>query len=388
MRLMASAACLRVPAVEIERCSLLGRRLYLQSAIYRFSAPPRPRDVVVVQINPVARESEPHFRAGNHEPGQRDHVQLLADRRISRHRIRPAADRRGIAEGGTGTGEYRRINVHRIDLGFIGRNFRRRAGSTPISISSRCCIAPAAAPGGGFLDRTSATSVCAAPSICASRCAPSGDDEMRPVSTGSRRSTGTAGAACARLPAISRRSFSATGRVCPARHCRCRHHDAGARRHRQRGQHVALGRRGVDGAIHRAADRAGRRMPDASGLQDRLGQDHARLPAAGAQRSSIAVGPVWQGGGSGEDDLLASCYSTALALAFERRLRSVALPRSRPAFYGFRPTPRRGSRSGPLMSEVEAEPRGLEARGFCCFSEESAITTSMRLASTDWRVPR
>lgn len=39
-----------------------------------------------------------------------------------------------------------------------------------------------------------------------------------------------------------------------------------------------------------------------------------------------AVGPVWQGGGQGEDDLLYSCYAKALHLAQEKDLASIAFP--------------------------------------------------------------
>ena len=39
-----------------------------------------------------------------------------------------------------------------------------------------------------------------------------------------------------------------------------------------------------------------------------------------------AVGPVWSGGGKAEEDLLASCYRTALDLAAAHRLVSIAFP--------------------------------------------------------------
>src|SRR5437899_852844 len=39
-----------------------------------------------------------------------------------------------------------------------------------------------------------------------------------------------------------------------------------------------------------------------------------------------AVGPVWSGGKNGEPELLASCYRTALALAADNNLRTIAFP--------------------------------------------------------------
>ena len=47
------------------------------------------------------------------------------------------------------------------------------------------------------------------------------------------------------------------------------------------------------------------------------------------------VGPVWQGGGHGEEELLRSCYDNALRLAAERGCRSVAFPLISAGNYGF-----------------------------------------------------
>ena len=47
------------------------------------------------------------------------------------------------------------------------------------------------------------------------------------------------------------------------------------------------------------------------------------------------VGPVWQGGGFGEEKLLRSCYDSALALAAEYRCRSIAFPLISTGNYGF-----------------------------------------------------
>ncbi len=48
-----------------------------------------------------------------------------------------------------------------------------------------------------------------------------------------------------------------------------------------------------------------------------------------------AVGPVWQGGQSGEPDLLAGAYRTALRLAAEHDCKSVALPAISCGVYGY-----------------------------------------------------
>jgi len=92
---------------------------------------------------------------------------------------------------------------------------------------------------------------------------------------------------------------------------------------------------GVDGAIHRAAGpellaecRTLGRCP--TGMV-RMTQGY-RLPAANVIH---AVGPVWEGGARGEDDLLASCYRNALALARENGFRSIAFPAISCGAYGF-----------------------------------------------------
>jgi O-acetyl-ADP-ribose deacetylase len=91
----------------------------------------------------------------------------------------------------------------------------------------------------------------------------------------------------------------------------------------------------VDGALHRAAGpglleecRALNGCPTGGAKMTR---GH-RLPA---KHVIHTVGPVWEGGGAGEDDLLAQCYRSCFALVEEHGLRSVAFPAISCGVYAF-----------------------------------------------------
>ena len=71
-----------------------------------------------------------------------------------------------------------------------------------------------------------------------------------------------------------------------------------------------------------------------------------------------AVGPVWNGGGEGEDELLASCYRTALRLAVAHRLASIAFPAISTGVYRF-PADRAARIA---VGTVAAELAGVTAR--------------------------
>lgn len=92
---------------------------------------------------------------------------------------------------------------------------------------------------------------------------------------------------------------------------------------------------GVDGAIHR------RGGPEIMAECRRIGgcpTGQTVMTGAGrlkARKVLHSVGPVWRGGGRGEAELLASCYRTALTLARDNELRSVAFPSISTGIYGY-----------------------------------------------------
>jgi len=133
-----------------------------------------------------------------------------------------------------------------------------------------------------------------------------------------------------------------------------------------------LGGGGVDGAIHRAAG------PELKTECERLGgcdTGSAKITRGYrllARHVIHAVGPVWNGGGKNEEELLASCYRTALALAAQHRLASIAFPAISTGVYRFPTDLAARIAVGTVASEISAAPRGLERAVFCCFSDESA----------------
>ncbi len=72
-----------------------------------------------------------------------------------------------------------------------------------------------------------------------------------------------------------------------------------------------------------------------------------------------AVGPVWHGGDSGEDEALAACYRNAIALADEHGLASVAFPAISTGIYGF-PADRAASIAIRSAAQALAEHPKLE----------------------------
>jgi O-acetyl-ADP-ribose deacetylase (regulator of RNase III) len=144
-----------------------------------------------------------------------------------------------------------------------------------------------------------------------------------------------------------------------------------------------LGGGGVDGAIHRAAGPELLAECETLGGCETGGAKITRGYRLKARHVIHAVGPVWSGGRKGEDDLLASCYRTALALAGEQRLASIAFPSISTGVYRFPPDRAARIAVGTVASELASAPRGIMRVVFCCFSQDSARHHMTAVADLD-----
>lgn len=133
-----------------------------------------------------------------------------------------------------------------------------------------------------------------------------------------------------------------------------------------------LGGGGVDGAIHRAAGpellAECRTLGGCQTGSARITRGYRLL----AKHVIHAVGPVWSGGGKGEEEFLASCYRTALDLAAEHRLRSLAFPAISTGIYRFPPDRAARIAVGTVAAELAAAERGIRRVVFCCFAQDAA----------------
>ncbi len=100
-----------------------------------------------------------------------------------------------------------------------------------------------------------------------------------------------------------------------------------------------IGGGGVDGAIRRAGGtEIARACAEIRRREGGCPTGQAVITPGGnlpARYVIHTVGPVWEGGNSGEPELLASCYQESLRLAVENGFQSVAFPSISTGIYGY-----------------------------------------------------
>jgi O-acetyl-ADP-ribose deacetylase len=132
-----------------------------------------------------------------------------------------------------------------------------------------------------------------------------------------------------------------------------------------------LGGGGVDGAIHRAAGPGllaeCRTLGGGRTGEVKLTHGHGLR----ARWIAHAVGPVWHGGGQGEDAQLASCYRRSLDLAREVASRTIAFPAISTGAYGYPLEAATRIAITTVRDEIHAREDGLHVI-FCCFTTADA----------------
>jgi O-acetyl-ADP-ribose deacetylase (regulator of RNase III) len=109
-----------------------------------------------------------------------------------------------------------------------------------------------------------------------------------------------------------------------------------------------------------AAGSAAARLGDA-----KLTQGY-RLPARFVIHT---VGPVWQGGGQSEAELLASCYRRSLAVGAAAGARTIAFPSISTGIYGYPIAAAAQIAVATVTAALKAKP-DFDEITFCCFSPE------------------
>tara|TARA_Y100001934_G_C12207057_1_gene704107 strand:+ start:270 stop:794 length:525 start_codon:yes stop_codon:yes gene_type:complete len=140
---------------------------------------------------------------------------------------------------------------------------------------------------------------------------------------------------------------------------------------------------GVDGAIHAAA--GPKLLAACQGIGgcptgSAVMTDAFNLEKNGVKHIIHAVGPIWQGGGEREPELLQSAYRTSLQLAEEAGLKTIAFPSISTGVYGF-PLAQAAALALSVMREKNSDDESaLQKVTFVLFDEGSLNTFSQAAA--------
>jgi O-acetyl-ADP-ribose deacetylase (regulator of RNase III) len=135
-----------------------------------------------------------------------------------------------------------------------------------------------------------------------------------------------------------------------------------------------MGGGGVDGAIHRKGGPA--ILDECIRITNKHGgcdPGEAVYTTAGKLPVKYVihtVGPIWDGGASGEDKLLRNCYLNSLKIAEELGVKSIAFPNISTGVYRF-PKQRAAEIAVNAVKEYSSSKTGIERIIFVCFDEEN-----------------
>jgi O-acetyl-ADP-ribose deacetylase (regulator of RNase III) len=136
-----------------------------------------------------------------------------------------------------------------------------------------------------------------------------------------------------------------------------------------------MGGGGVDGAIHRAGGPAIlEECKKIRARQGRLPTGQAVITTAGNMKARYVihtVGPIWHGGGEGEEGLLRSCYRESLRLAVEKGCKTIAFPAISTGVYGYPMKPAAISAIQEVVDFLKKEDTSLHEVRFVLFDHKS-----------------
>ena len=141
-----------------------------------------------------------------------------------------------------------------------------------------------------------------------------------------------------------------------------------------------LGGGGVDGAIHNAA--GPELLAECKNLNGcKTGEAKItkgyNLPVKFVIHT---VGPIWEAGNNGEDQLLTNCYNNSLKLAVDNQIKTIAFPAISTGVYGF-PLERATQIAIKTTADFLNSDKSVKKIIFICFDKKTYQTYENILAS-------